>query len=414
MRKSPLPTVLWVTNLALLAGGGYLAFDFYSDQKSERESLDARLRDKNIMKIDPPETWESLKNKNTSISFKPVNIMPGPASKIETVISGGGTTKPIDEGVDFKKIRDNIEKEVASKFSVIRVVKMPDVLASVEGLRSWVALELKGKGFDGMEMAVEKGTNIQAKFPKDDNPDYGTQISNTMDAIITEINGNYIILAVTTKELTEAIKTTPPEKIEKLDKKLQPVNGRYEITLEVPYEDYKDAFIGVKKTIGGSSPSRLTGPDKKIDDASKQIPPVDAAADESPWDMSEENRTTKVVGDNVQLGWEDMNAGVLEAMTSYVSRQTDMEGNDVGLKFNDSLPSDSLAYRAGARGGDILKSVNGTPVTTIEAAKNLVMNLRNEGVTEFTVVFERNGAERTKFFKLPPKKQPADSGKKKK
>jgi hypothetical protein len=65
----------------------------------------------------------------------------------------------------------------------------------------------------------------------------------------------------------------------------------------------------------------------------------------------------------------------------------------IGIQITDSLPSGSLLRQRGAQPNDIIKSINGTPVTSSHEAIRIVRTQYNEGVRRFEVVFERAGVE---------------------
>ncbi|MCK6440131.1 MAG: hypothetical protein L6Q71_08020 [Planctomycetes bacterium] len=128
---------------------------------------------------------------------------------------------------------------------------------------------------------------------------------------------------------------------------------------------------------------------------------------ESPWEQGEPSVGPHCPpGDEIILcpedfkGLEDWRSKPFQDLAGYLSTRIDKDGYPTGLQISDDLPEDHILYRAGFRGGDVVKSINGTPISEIQMAKNYVMKLRDEGVTAFVIGFERNFADRTKFIRV--------------
>ncbi|MDG1500966.1 MAG: PDZ domain-containing protein [Planctomycetota bacterium] len=76
-----------------------------------------------------------------------------------------------------------------------------------------------------------------------------------------------------------------------------------------------------------------------------------------------------------------------------VTRQPD------GIEIKD-VPSGSIAAKHGVKKGDIIKSVNGYPVTTSQEAIQYAKN-NSEKYTTWEIVIENQGVERTVFYESP-------------
>ncbi len=72
-------------------------------------------------------------------------------------------------------------------------------------------------------------------------------------------------------------------------------------------------------------------------------------------------------------------------------------GKTVGFRFKYVSPK-SIIYKYGIRSGDLILSVNGRPVRTVEEAFKIYNILRNEKVVN--VEIERNGKRRTIVYKI--------------
>ena len=142
-------------------------------------------------------------------------------------------------------------------------------------------------------------------------------------------------------------------------------------------------------------------------ESGKPLPPtpIGLASDKpvSPNDPAWEKTTVREDG-CIQLGWADMTQENFAELANYVEGTFDQNGRANGLRFSDDLPENKLARAAGARPGDIIKSVNGQSVVSLGEVKRVVTKLRNAGETTFNVVYERNGREQIKTFHAQPKK----------
>ncbi|MDE0897356.1 MAG: PDZ domain-containing protein, partial [Planctomycetota bacterium] len=64
------------------------------------------------------------------------------------------------------------------------------------------------------------------------------------------------------------------------------------------------------------------------------------------------------------------------------------------------VPAGSMAAKHGAKEGDIIKSVNGHPVTTTQEAIKYAQN-NAEKYTTWEILVENQGVERTVYYEVP-------------
>lgn len=72
-------------------------------------------------------------------------------------------------------------------------------------------------------------------------------------------------------------------------------------------------------------------------------------------------------------------------------------GETIGFKFRYIKPG-SLLYKYGLRSGDLILSVNGQPITTVEEAFKIYNILRNENYVKIEI--ERNGKKRVLVYEI--------------
>ena len=81
-----------------------------------------------------------------------------------------------------------------------------------------------------------------------------------------------------------------------------------------------------------------------------------------------------------------------------------VKATEQGLQILPELPEDSALRKHGARGGDIIKAINGEAVKSMSDVRRVVRTQYNAGTKEFVVTYERDGVPGTKIFKAPKKK----------
>lgn len=115
--------------------------------------------------------------------------------------------------------------------------------------------------------------------------------------------------------------------------------------------------------------------------------------------------TTVEVRPNVfAVGSEDMamiNESYLDILSTDVRTRTfrDSGGNPGGIQLLEVAPG-SLAAKHGAKTGDVIKSINGTPVNSTQEAISYVKN-NADNYTVWTVVVWNSGKERTVTYEVP-------------
>jgi membrane-associated protease RseP (regulator of RpoE activity) len=95
----------------------------------------------------------------------------------------------------------------------------------------------------------------------------------------------------------------------------------------------------------------------------------------------------------------------VDDLAKYAKVVHDREGRPLGIQISDDIPDDNAVIARGGRKGDIIKAINGKPVTSMSDVRRIVREDYNAGVEEFTVTYERDGVPGTKIFKAPAKKK---------
>ena len=75
-----------------------------------------------------------------------------------------------------------------------------------------------------------------------------------------------------------------------------------------------------------------------------------------------------------------------------------------GLEILADLPEESPARKYGARGGEVVKTINGEAVKSMSDVRRIVRTLYDGGTREFIVGYERDGVPGERTFKAPETK----------
>lgn len=116
--------------------------------------------------------------------------------------------------------------------------------------------------------------------------------------------------------------------------------------------------------------------------------------------------TTPIDTNHFQIGYEDAGlfgqdaAGIIAREVRHRRHRDPRTGKFDGIEIQ-SVTTGGIAARHGAKDGDIIKSINGHPVTSSSEAITFVKN-NQETTTTWTVVIENKGRERTVTYESPP------------
>lgn len=117
-------------------------------------------------------------------------------------------------------------------------------------------------------------------------------------------------------------------------------------------------------------------------------------------------KTTPIDKNHFQIGYEDAflfsedAAGIIAREVRHRRHRDPRTGKFDGIEIQ-SVKSGGVAARHGAQEGDIVKSINGHPVTSTAEAITYVKN-NQDSTTTWNVVVENKGRERTVTYESPP------------
>jgi len=135
----------------------------------------------------------------------------------------------------------------------------------------------------------------------------------------------------------------------------------------------------------------ITAPKEKVPgvDLTTYWPKTSVEVEENTWLIGTED--AQRIGENY--------GKIIAEETDYRSHRNPRTGKGDGIELREVKPGGIIASH-GVQGGDIIKSINGNPVTTPAEAITYIKNHKDEYST-WTVVIENKGKERTMVIKSP-------------
>ncbi len=391
MGTSFLKSLSWLGVIIVAGLGVYLIYDFQSELEKSREHAIKAINETEVL---PVNEWSELQKQaqdTDNFTTSDVKLQPGkplkiPEKKEPEPIKEEVIVKP--EVLTLQELEEEAQELVNQRFTLKRVFKSSNSMS----MGSMVLITVRSISKD---FTFYDGQNLNLLTDP-----YHFQIEkdkrkilseNAIDAEIT-VTYNSVILALTTPELQQKLLKVPADQ--------RPETGRIKALLKIEEDSVSDnhaLLFGKALDMPKKSENEDVMP--------LPLPPVGVAESQSnqrdpAW------KETQVLSDgSVQVGWEDMNEDVFNELANLAKTYIDADGKPAGIQVSDGLKDkNSLAYRSGARAGDVIKSINGQAVRNMSEVRAVVSKQRNEGVREFNVIYERNGVEQTKTFKVPEKK----------
>lgn len=365
MKGPQLAALIWLTNLGLLGGGGFLGYHVYSTAKAEQD--DTYLR---VQAPKPKEQrvgWLATGAQAASAGHQDLlldKLSPRvrPPKKAEQV----GPIKPPDpppvkEPTD-DELKAELQKWLTDKFSLLRILSGPPSLASA-------IVEAKDAGNAKVRLTTDM------HFP--------TVFAKTKDNNL--------------KKLAAVDLTVVAIQPDKVQLKCAAVNPKYktkyfEVELLFKPEMFKkpDTELG---RAGNTGPKVLETPPGPMPDPNVEV--EDPRPTESTYDADTDTWT---------LGTDDYKNINTDELAKYAKVVHDKDGKPLGIQISEEAPDDNVVLARGGRRGDIIKAINGQAVTSMSDVRRVVRAEYNAGKEEITVDYERDGQPGRKIFRVPRKK----------
>ncbi|MCC6464764.1 MAG: hypothetical protein IT463_05435 [Planctomycetes bacterium] len=375
MKGPQLAALIWLTNLGLLGGGGFLGYHVYSTAKAEQDDTYQR-----VQAPKPKEqrvSWlatgaqaasaghQDLLLDKLSPRVRPKKVESGPVVKVPDPL-------PVKEPTD-DELKAELQKWVNEKFSLLRILSGPPSLASAVAVAK-----------DAGNASVRLTTNMH--FP--------TVYAKAKDANLKKLAGMDItVLEIQPdKVLIKGAAVNPKYK-----------SKYFEVEMLINAALLKRPSSDSVGRPGGTGPKVLETPPGPMPDPTAEV--EDPRPRESVYDSETDCWT---------LGTDDYKNINTDELAKYAKVVHDKDGKPLGIQISEEAPDDNVVLARGGRRGDIIKAINGQPVTSMADVRRIVRTQYNEGKEEFTVDYERDGQPGRKIFRAPRKKtadKPAEPNK---
>ncbi|MCA8911781.1 MAG: hypothetical protein KDB82_08750 [Planctomycetes bacterium] len=336
MKPARFVNLLWIGNAVLLAGAAALVWHAFNDAAGDRESHLAVAA--GITTDKPHIQWRDDKDQpgfeDGSVLLSPLERPKPPQPKPPVEVE---QPKPPKTDAELKA---ELERELNVKFKVMRLMlcnspEYPDVAMLVSG-------STRLQWFEGINLKTEYAKAHSLELRK-----------FALDIKVLKIDEHGVLLNAPSSE--------KPDK-------------RFDVLLPVQTEPSTMSVNAGFPDQGGALRIRDADP-KRTEEALKDGDQVMRVM-VKPLDEVDKN---------------DYSDEAINELAKYA------KAGKYGLEVLPSLPADSPARKYGARGGEIIKRVNGQDVKTMSDVRRVVRKGYDAGTREFKVEYERDGkpGERT-------------------
>ncbi len=378
MKGPQLASLIWIANIGVLAGAGFLGYKTWNDYRTERN--------------DNVATVKSMKTNKKKVDWD------------ATVLDQRGGVSANDFLLDKLSPRARPKKKVVQPD-----IKDPDPPKEKEWsddelkveLQNWLKQKfvplymLYGMGpeHDSAKVTAKDAKNTEIilfadlQFSKHFNPranptaPSATQALAQFDIRVVKIEKDAVLF-----NLPVSVLNNP-----KIAKKYH--SKRFDVKL--PWKPDLNYRKDTATTTRTTDPKETTKPDVVANAHPDDPTPTNPA----PWKSGYDEKT-----DTWTIGREDYQGIKVDEWAKYSTTVYDKTGKPLGIQISDDIPEGHTVLKRGAQRGDIIKSINGVAVTGMSSVRSVVGKMRKEGVTHYEVVYIRNGVEGRKTFNVPKKK----------
>ncbi|MCC6572487.1 MAG: hypothetical protein IT462_01735 [Planctomycetes bacterium] len=388
--------LMWVANLAVLAGGGALGFYVFSSSNAELD--DTFVIPKVKEKAPAAINWLEDYGRRTETSLNGLSagrLSPSkrPVKPVEPPV------KPPDPPAPKEPTDDELKAELAtwvnSKFKLIRTISG----SSQEDSAAFIQVAELGASAPLVYLPAHYDPQPTKERIQDLPP--GPTYFPTYFDVVSDSK---------LKQLAQY--------------KMKVVRIESDFVLfNMPSIKREKKFFDVKLTFGNDLLSKFAMPDigakstrpssTPAEPSKLPVPPVDPRKPVvegpvkpifDPEDPVYGKSKYDAKTDTWDIGYEDFKSLSGDDFVKYAKVVVDNDGQPMGIQITEDVPDDHVVVKRGGQKGDIVKSVNGKAVKSMADVRKIVKTDYDAGVTSFEVVFERNGVPGRKTFKAPKKK----------
>lgn len=373
MKGGQLATIIWMSNLLVLAGGAFFGYRYYTDIEDAKTTVYASVSTPKSK--EKRQSWQDSSIGGNATSLFAIKPIVSPRDR--PVERPPDQPKPPDPPKEVDptdaQLQADIEKFVNDNFKLIRLWG-PTGNATITA-KDVDAFKTTLQVFPGMNFKTEFATVWDKKLQALAKYDF-TIVSLHMDP--EDVRKDYVLVKANTQN---------PKWAKFKDK-------FFEVQLKMISSAVKEVDIN---KLGRSK----TAANVRVPIPENPVPPPDVEVT----DNRPKESTYNSERDEWTIGTDDYNnAQLADELARYAKVAYDRDGKPLGIQISDELPDDNVVSKRGGRRGDIIKAINGKPVASMADVKRVVRTDYDAGVERFEVTYERDGVEGTKVFIAPKKK----------
>jgi hypothetical protein len=367
MKGAQIATLIWLGNLLVLAGGGFIGYRFYIDIEGSRKTAFNRTLTTRVAEV----PWQERDATRGAATALPLNQPLSPRVRPTIAATSGPVvdTPPPPDPTD-EELRAKLEEWLNKEFKLIRT------------MGSSHAVIKKGT----VDLVVFPGENFKKDFKEE------PQVAN-LDLTVLSIHFDRQFNASdrSARPNTHVVMRGPASLAQGNQKY---ADKYFEVRLMLSEEATKP--VDLSKLGGGAIETTSVRPPVRTPAESAPTQQVERS-DSRPMDSSYDAAT-----DTWTLGRNDYdNAQLANDLAQFARVVSDRDGNSLGIQITENIPQDNIVVQRGGRSGDIIKAINGQPVRSMADVRTIVRQQYNAGQTRFEVSYERDGVPGTKVFNVP-------------
>lgn len=374
MKGPQLATLVWLGNLLVLAGGGFIGYRYYTDIQGQQDDVFQRSL---VSKVDPIE-WQTQTNNagpNLPVNMA-LSLRPRPSAEVKP--------RPVDDKVpdpepSEEELRKEAEAWLNEEFTMQRSWGNPIVIFSKKADTS---------------VTVYVGTHFKTEFAESNAAPAKALAEYDITLLGVHFDNEFNADDPNDRPDDHAMFRVPSIR--------EKYKDRY---FDVPLKMHPDAFkpVDVSKLSGGTVAS-TGGATGGLTPPSEREKPRESEDGSSTEIRLPEKSTYNEKTGEWELGTDDyMNPALPTELAKHAKIVNDKDGNPVGIQVAESMPEDSVVLQRGGRRGDIIKSINGEAVRSMADVRRVVRTQYNAGKDVFVVNYERDGVPGKQTVRVPRK-----------
>ncbi|GIK52731.1 MAG: hypothetical protein HUU03_01500 [Planctomycetaceae bacterium] len=370
MKGGQLALLIWLLNGAVALGGLALGARIYQERAEDLDATFSVASGTTKFKANRIDWASAAKTGSVDISafgYRELSPRKRPPPPKKTDPKPVDPPKPDPEPTD-DQLKAELEREINAKFKLMRLMYSTDPLYA----------KALCTAADAGNAAIYLRPNLHFPTEYKDAPDPKIKGLAAKDYLVKAIEKDHVLI--------DAPSIKRPAK-------------RFTVALK-----FGDSVLAKPPDPKNFGKAGGTSGGAAIPQPPKENPPVEAqpvpTAETRPKESVYDEKT-----DSWTIGTDDYMGVNTDDFVKYARTVVDEKGQPIGIQINEEIPDDNVVIKRGGKKGDIIKSINGQAVTNMSDVRRVVRQQYDSGVSEFEVLFERDGVPQRKMFKVPQKKK---------